>query len=84
MEPYNVNGKLIGGTQTWLYRGYLKFMKYNPDCWRKKWNKVNDTDLQERMVNAGVRIGYLDEITAHVRPRPGETEVGLRAYLDNT
>lgn len=71
----------IGGTQTWLYRSYLKFMKYNPDCWRKAWHRVNDMDLAERFRKAGVWIGYLDEVTAEVLPRPGEAEVGLKAYL---
>jgi glycosyltransferase involved in cell wall biosynthesis len=70
-----------GGVQTWLYRDYLKFMKYNPDCWRKSWNRVNDVDLVHRFRNAGVRMGWLPEITAYVLPRPGETEVGLKAYL---
>ena len=72
---------LVGGVQTWLYRSYLKFMKYNPDCWRKTWNKVNDTDLQDRMWRAGVRMGYLDLVTAYVYPRPGEVDVGSKAYL---
>lgn len=71
---------LIGGVQTWLYRSYLKFMTYNPDCWRKSWNRVNDTDLADRMRKAGVRIGWLGEVTAFVKPRPGETTVGLEAY----
>lgn len=71
---------IIGGTQTWLYRSYLKFMKYNPDCWRKSWNRVNDTDLAERFRRAGVRIGYTPDVTAYVYPRPGETDVGLKAY----
>ena len=70
----------IGGTQTWLYRSYLKFMRYNPDCWRKSWNRVNDTDLADRFRKAGVRIGWIPDVTAHVLPRPGETTVGLAAY----
>lgn len=70
----------IGGTQTWLYRSYLKFMKYNINCWRKSWNRVNDTDLQDRMYKAGVKIGFLDKVTAYVLPRPGEVTVGLEAY----
>jgi len=70
----------IGGTQTWLYRSYLKFMKYNPDCWRKDWNRVNDTDLADRFRKAGVRIGHLNRVVAWVLPRPGETTVGLAAY----
>ncbi len=70
----------IGGTQTWLFRSYLRFFKWNPDCWRKRWNRVNDTDIQDRMYKAGVRMGYTSKITAKVLPRPGETEVGLKAY----
>ncbi len=70
----------IGGTQTWLYRSYLNFMKYNIDCWRKSWNRVNDTDLQDRMYKAGVRMGYLEKVVAMVLPRPGESTIGLEAY----
>ena len=81
--PYRVNGYEVGGVQTWLYRGYLRFMKANPDCWRKRWNRVNDTDLQQRFVDAGVRVGYLDKVVAHISPRPGETAVGLKAYQQN-
>jgi len=70
----------IGGTQTWLYRSYLKFFKYNINCWRKSWNRVNDTDLQDRFYKAGVRLGFLERVTARILPRPGETTVGLEAY----
>lgn len=70
----------IGGVQTWVYRSYLKFMRYNIDCWRKDWNRVNDTDLADRFRKAGVRIGHLDYVSAKVFPRPGETQVGLKAY----
>lgn len=73
----------IGGVQTWLCRDYLKFMKFNPDCWMKCWDAVNDTDLADRFRKAGVRIGWLNEVTAHVLPRPGETEIGSKAYLDD-
>jgi glycosyltransferase involved in cell wall biosynthesis len=81
VQPYRFGETKIGGTQTWLYRSYLKFFRYNPDCWRKKWDRVNDTDLQARMYNAGVRMGYLPFVVARIEPRPGETEVGSRAYL---
>lgn len=70
----------IGGHQTWLYRSYLRFMRYNQDCWRKPWNAVNDTDLADRFRRAGVRIGHLNKATAYVYPRPGDTTVGLEAY----
>ena len=81
VEPYDLAGIKVGGCQTWLYRDYLKFMHYNPDCWRRRWNRVNDTDLQRRFLSAGVRMGYLDRVVAKVLPRPGETAVGLEAYL---
>jgi glycosyltransferase involved in cell wall biosynthesis len=70
----------IGGTQTWLYRSYLRFFRYNINCWRKSWNRVNDTDLQDRMFRAGVRMGFLDRVVAYVLPRPGEETIGLEAY----
>lgn len=73
----------IGGTQTWLYKSYLKFYKYNIDCWRKSWNRVNDYDLQDRMYRSGVRMGYINEVVAYVYPRPGEQSVGSIAYKEN-
>jgi glycosyltransferase involved in cell wall biosynthesis len=81
--PYDLDGVKVGGVQTWLYRSYLRFMKANPDCWRKSWDRVNDTDLQRRMRNAGVRMGYLDKVTARILPRPGETKIGLAAYRED-
>lgn len=70
----------IGSVQTWLYRSYMKFFKHNPNCWRKSWNKVWDTDIRDRFYKAGVRMGFLDKVVAYVNPRPGETTVGLDAY----
>lgn len=80
VQPYIENGIAVGGVQTWLYRSYLRTFTANPDCWRKTWCRVNDTDLQDRFIKAGVRMGYLDKVVAHVLPRPGETEIGLKAY----
>lgn len=73
----------IGGTQTWLWRSYLRFARWNPDCWRKRWHRVNDMDLADRFRRMGTRIGYLDEVTATIRPRPGEKHVGSKAYKEN-
>lgn len=81
VKPYRVHGMNIGGVQTWVYRSYLRFMRFNPDCYRKAWNRNNDVDLQNRFVSAGVRMGYLDRVTCLVIPRPGENEIGSRAYL---
>ena len=71
----------IGGTSTWLYRSYLRFIRYNIHCWRKAWNRVNDVDLSLRIYNAGVRMGFLDHVLTYVLPRPGENTVGLDAYV---
>ena len=70
----------IGGTSTWLYRTYLRFFKYDINCWRKKWNRVNDADISVRFFKAGVRMGFLEKVLAHVLPRPGESTIGLEAY----
>ena len=78
--PINDNSPKIGGVQTWMYRSYLRFMPYNSECWRKKWNRVWDVDLSLRIYGAGVRMGFLNEIMAFVLPRPGEKSVGLEAY----
>lgn len=73
----------IGGTQTWLWRREFNFMRWNPDCWRKEWNAVNDTDLAQRFRDAKLRIGWCPEPTAYIIPRPGERAIGLKAYLND-
>ena len=83
IEPYDLNGVKIGGIGTWLYRSYLKSFKFNPDCWRRKIDRVCDTELQARFRKAGVRIGYLDKVVLKVLPRPGENVVGLAAAREN-
>ncbi len=80
-KPYD-DSPLIGGTSTWLYRSYLKYIKYNINCWRKDWNRVNDVDLSLRIYKAGTRMGFMDKVVTHVYPRPGEETVGLDAYLE--
>jgi len=80
-EKYLIdNSPKIGGVSTWLYRSYLRFMGYNIDCWRKKWNRVWDVDLSLRIYKVGARMGFLDKVVTYVLPRPGETTVGLQAY----
>jgi glycosyltransferase involved in cell wall biosynthesis len=73
----------IGGTQTWLYRSYLNLFRYNINCWRKSWNKVNDMDIQDRMHKAGVKMGFLEKVVTYIIPRPGEETVGIDAYLES-
>jgi glycosyltransferase involved in cell wall biosynthesis len=73
----------VGGVQTWLYRSYMKFFRANIDCWQKEWNRVNDTDLQERFIYSGVRFASTQEITVTIKPRPGEKSIGSKAYLSD-
>lgn len=83
-HPYRMKDcTRIGGCQTWLYRSYLKFFRYDRNCYKKPWNKVNDTDLQHRMWRAGVRFGYLNRVTTIITPRPGVKKIGLAAYTEN-
>lgn len=79
-KPVKGDNPKINGPLTWLYRSYLKFFKYNINCWRKSWNRVNDTDLSVRLFKAGVRMGFLDKPLAFYEPRPGEQTIGLAAY----
>lgn len=79
--PYDLNGVKVGGVQTWVYRSYLKTIKFNRQSWRKSWNRVCDTDIQQRFRDAGVRMGYLNMSVCDILPRPGETDIGLKAYV---
>jgi glycosyltransferase involved in cell wall biosynthesis len=69
----------IGGMQTWMYRSYLRCYKWNLHSWRKEWNRPCDYDLQLRMYRDGVRMGFLEEIVAHVPAVPGTGTVGFEA-----
>ena len=79
----HAKGNEVGGHSSWLYRSYLSFMKYNIDCWRKSNNRVNDLDLADRFRKAGVKIRYFPFSTYSIEPRPGETEIGSKAYRGN-
>jgi glycosyltransferase involved in cell wall biosynthesis len=79
-KPVKGDNPKIGGSCTWFYRSYLKFLKYNINCWRKSWNRVNDAELSMRIFSAGVRMGFLEKPLALYLPRPGEQAVGLDAY----
>lgn len=79
-KPVKGYNPKINGPLTWFYRSYLKFFKYNINCWRKVWNRNNDIDLSLRMFSTGVRMGFLDKPLAYYLPRPGEQTVGLAAY----
>ena len=81
IEPYDVDGVLVGSIHTWLYRDYLRWMKFDPNCWAKDWDRVCDTDLQRRFVHSGVRMGYLDRSLVKIYPRPGEKHIGSKAVF---
>lgn len=73
----DLNG--IGGIQTWLYKAKLKVFKYNIDCWRKRWNRVNDIDLSVQLYDSGAKMGFLEKVVAYVYPRPGKKTIGGEA-----
>lgn len=54
-------------------------MKYNPAAWRKRWNRVDDTDLLERMYKIGVNMGFFNKVLTYVYQRPNESSIGLEA-----
>lgn len=58
---------------TVLYRKYLdKVFPYNP-YWPLKLNMPGDSVRWRRMVNAGVRVGFVDRVVTLIPLRPGET-----------
>lgn len=71
----------IGGMQTWIYRSYLKFFKWNVDSWRKNWNKPVDYDLQIRFIDAGVKMDYVLEVVYFNPPVEGTNTTGYEAAL---
>ncbi len=71
----------IGGMQTWIYKSYLKFFKWNIDSWRKKWNRPVDYDLQLRFIDAGVKFGYINDIVYYNPPVEGTNTTGYEAAL---
>lgn len=67
----------IGGHSTWFYKGYLKKIKYNPKCYKKKWNRVDHADFSYRLYKKGIRMGFLDEVLTYIYPRNGEDTIGF-------
>ena len=66
-----------------MYASYLNFFRYNINSWRKKINRVNDSDIQERFMKVGIKICYLNKVTCVIKPRPNEKQIGIKAYLEN-
>lgn len=79
-EEDDDNSPTIGATSTWVYKSELKKFKYDPNCWKKKWNRVNDIDISQRMYQSGVKMGFIAEVHCKTLPRPGESDVGFKAY----
>lgn len=73
----------IGGVQTWLYRSYLRFFKWNIQSWRKSYNRNPDIERQLRMGFAGVRTGFLEKVVTLVLPVPGKETTGLDALTSD-
>lgn len=76
----------VGGVQTWLYKANFKDVLYNPECWKKKWNAVNDWDWFERFVKAkpypnNKKIGFLPRVVVSILPRTGNSMIGSQAYI---
>lgn len=69
----------IGGMATWMYRAYLKFFKWNINSWRKYWNRPCDYDLKFRLQRSGVRMGFINEVVAHIPATQGTGTVGFEA-----
>ena len=80
-QPFGRNNVLVGGMQTWLYRSYLSFFKWNVDSWRKVWNKPVDYDLQLRFINANVKMAAINEIVYFNPAVEGTNTTGYEAAL---
>ena len=87
MPPYTLHElKLndvgfLGGVQTWLYRSKFKYFMYDGKSWKKEWNANNELDWFERFVKDGYKkIGFIGNSVCTILPRPGETEIGSKAY----
>ena len=74
-------GRMVHGQGEWpqfshstvLYRSYLgRCFKYDARC--LKVNAGGDGFRWQRMLNAGVRAGFLQEVVTHMPLRPGEAE----------
>jgi glycosyltransferase involved in cell wall biosynthesis len=69
----------IGCHSSYFYSSKLKRFRYDPECYKKSWNRVNDADFMERILKSGARYGFKPDPTVALRVRPEESEVGLKA-----
>lgn len=82
-KSINIDSPKLGGHSTWFYRSYLKNMKYDPNAYKKKINRVDMYDLALRFYEGGIRMGFLEDITLYILPRVGQTTIGLQAVKNN-
>jgi Glycosyltransferase like family 2 len=81
-DKNNFNSKLVcGGMQTWIYRDYLRFFKWNIHSWRKPYDKPVDYDLQQRMFRTGVRMDHISEVVSINPPVEGTNTTGYKAAI---
>lgn len=72
----------VGSPITWVYKSYLRFIRYSKQSWRKTHNRPVDLDLQLRLHRAGVRMHHVPTPTASIGLRDGLTTWGSEAFLD--
>jgi glycosyltransferase involved in cell wall biosynthesis len=79
----NVGSELVcGGMQTWLYRSYLRCFRWNRHSWRKAFDRPVDYDLQQRLFEAGVRMGNISDVVYFNPPVEGTNTTGYAAALE--
>jgi len=82
LDKPKLDNPKIGCHSSWFYKALLKYFKYNSECYKKEWNRVEDPDLLERLCLSGVRIGFLEKILTYIKVRPDESNIGLEAIKD--
>ena len=73
----------VGGVATWVYSSSLRVIRWNIHSWRKNWNRPNDLDFVVRIRRIGAKMSFMPSLGAILAPRPGERELGAKAYLMN-
>jgi glycosyltransferase involved in cell wall biosynthesis len=76
------HGKVeVGSVSTWVYRATLRGLRWNIHSWRKGWHRPNDIDFVRRVRRVGARMSFMTHVGHVWSPRPGEAELGARAYV---
>lgn len=78
----NSKSKLkCGGMQTWIFKDYLRFFKWNINSWRKSYDRPVDYDLQQRMFRSGVRMDHVPVVVSINPPVAGTNTTGYKAAI---